>query len=61
MNMEGSILKELEQDSAVLKDVLYNFTLWLFRMTIPTMCFFEQHPTDYAERSKGWIPLKNLV
>ena len=61
MNMEDSVLNELKQDSAVLEDVLHNFTLWLFRMTIPAMCFFEQYPTDYAKRSKGWIPLKNLV
>ena len=47
---EDKILKDLCTDSEALTDLLYNFTLWLFRMSVPTVCFFEQHKTDYGKR-----------
>jgi hypothetical protein len=45
-----SILKDLRKDSETLTDLLYEFTLWLFRMSVPTICFFEQHETNYGKR-----------
>lgn len=47
---EGRILKDLREDSEPLADLLYTFTLWLFRTSIPVVCFFEQHVTDYGAR-----------
>src|SRR5437764_15046271 len=47
---EDRILKDLREDSETLTDLLYEFTLWLFRMSVPTVCFFETHETDYGKR-----------
>ena len=47
---ENKILKDLREDSETLTDLLHEFTLWLFRMSVPTVCFFEQHETDYGKR-----------
>jgi hypothetical protein len=33
-----------------LTDLLYDFTLWLFRMSVPVVCFFELDETAYGER-----------
>lgn len=59
LGSEDKILKDLRQDSEALTDLLYNFTLWLFRMSVPTVCFFEQHMTDYGKRVgfpwKEWV------
>lgn len=53
LGMEDAILKDLREDSEVLSDLLYNFTLWLFRMSVPTVCFFEMHKTDYGQKVGG--------
>jgi hypothetical protein len=58
---ESRILKDLSQDSEALMDLLYNFTLWLFRLSVPTVCFFEQHETDYGRRLGGLFSWKELV
>lgn len=47
---EGRILKDLREDSEPLVDLLYAFSLWLFRSSIPVVCFFEQHTTDYGTK-----------
>jgi hypothetical protein len=47
---EDKILRDLREDSETLTDLLHEFTLWLFRMSVPTVCFFEQHETDYGKR-----------
>ena len=52
--MEDAILKDLKEDSVVLKDVLHEFTTWLFDMSISTKCFFEQHKTDFGLTWTGW-------
>jgi hypothetical protein len=56
---ESAILKDLREDSETLGDLLYEFTLWLFRTSVPTVCFFEQHETDYGKRFgvtwKEWV------
>jgi hypothetical protein len=49
-SIEDEILKDLQEDSETLTDLLYEFTLWLLRMSVPTVCFFEQHETDYGKR-----------
>lgn len=43
-------MKDLREDSDPLVDLLYTFTLWLFRTSIPVVCFFEQHVTDYGKK-----------
>jgi hypothetical protein len=54
-----NILKDLREDSETLTDLLYNFTLWLFRESVPAVCFFELHETDCGGRyGFRW---KNLV
>ncbi|RDW67573.1 hypothetical protein BP6252_08969 [Coleophoma cylindrospora] len=49
-NTEDSILEDLREDSTALADVLHQFSLWLFRFSVPTVCFFEQYETDYGKR-----------
>jgi len=62
---EDRILKDLREDSETLTDLLYEFTLWLFRMSVPTVCFFETHETDYGKRFgfpwKGLVRIPNIV
>ena len=53
LGMDDTILKDLREDSETLNDLLYTFTLWLFRMSVPTVCFFEMHKTDYGQRLGG--------
>ena len=45
-----TILKDLCKDSETLTDLLYDFTLWLFRESVRTVCFFELYETDYGKR-----------
>lgn len=56
---ESEILNDLREDSKILSDLLQEFTLWLFRMSVSTVCFFEQHETDYGKRFgltwKEWV------
>jgi len=53
LEMSDAILKDLREDSETLNDLLYYFTLWLFRMSVPTVCFFEIHKTDYGQKVGG--------
>jgi len=53
LEMSDAILKDLREDSETLNFLLYNFTLWLFRMSVPTVCFFEMHKTDYGQKIGG--------
>jgi hypothetical protein len=62
LSTEDRILKDLQEDSETLKDLLHEFTLWLFRMSVPTMCFFEQHETDYGKRfGFSWKELVRIL
>ena len=59
---EDRILKDLRKDSETLMDLLYTFTLWLFRMSIPVVCCFEQYVTDYGARlGLHWKELVSTV
>lgn len=59
---EDRILKDLREDSETLMDLLYTFTLWLFRMSIPVVCCFEQYVTDYGARlGLKWKELVSIV
>ena len=53
LETSDEILKDLHEDSVTLKYLLYNFTLWLFRMSVSTVCFFEMHKTDYGRKVGG--------
>jgi hypothetical protein len=53
LDTEDRILKDLQEDSEALKNVLHEFSLWLFRMSVPSICFYEQYPTDYGARVGG--------
>ncbi len=48
--MSDAILKNLREDSEILNDLLYYFILWLFQMSVSTVCFFEMHKTDYEQK-----------
>lgn len=48
--IKNAILKDLREDSETLKDLLYEFTLWLFRMSVLTVYFFELYKTNYVKR-----------
>ncbi len=48
--MSDAILKNLCKDSEILNDLLYDFMLWLFWMSVSTVCFFEMHKTDYEQK-----------
>jgi hypothetical protein len=50
LGSEDAILRDLREDSETLTDLLYNFALWLSRMSVTTVCFVEQHKTDYGKR-----------
>jgi hypothetical protein len=50
MGSDDVQLSELREGSTVLTDLVHNFTLWLFRMSVNVVCFFEQHETDYGKR-----------
>ena len=56
---KDSILKDLKTDSENLADLLHQFALWLFRFSVPAVCFFEQHKTDYGKRFG--VPWKEMV
>jgi hypothetical protein len=53
LGMSDTILKDLREDSETLNLLLHNFTLWLFRMSVSTVCFFETHKTDYGQKIGG--------
>jgi hypothetical protein len=61
---EDSILKALEEHSDTLTDLLRDFSCWLFRQSVPVVCFFEQFETAYRlklRRLETVIPLKQIV
>ena len=53
LGTNDAILKDLREDSETLNDLLYEFTLWLSRMSVLTVCFFELHKTNYGQRVGG--------
>ena len=59
LGSEERILKDLQLDSEPLNDLRYKFTLWLFRYSVATVCFFEQDKTDYGR--KFGVPWKEMV
>jgi hypothetical protein len=61
LGSEKSILQDLQLYSDPLKDLIYRFTLWLFRYSVPTVCFFEQNKTDYGEKfGLSWRELVSI-
>ena len=50
LGSDETIVNDLRENSQILTDLLHNFTLWLFRMSVNVVCFFEQHQTDYGAR-----------
>lgn len=62
LGSHGSILKDLREDSETLSDMLHKFTCWLFRCTVPVVCFYELYETDYGKRWgiswKQWVRQK---
>ncbi|KAI9778778.1 MAG: hypothetical protein M1839_007868 [Geoglossum umbratile] len=58
---EERILMDLREDSEPLQDLLYPFSRWLFRYSIPIQCFFEQHKTNCAARFGNYLSWKELV
>jgi hypothetical protein len=62
LGSDDRILKELREDSETLADLLYKFSLWLFRMSVSTECFYELHETDYGARFKAkWKQLVSIL
>ena len=59
LESEDSILEDLRDDTASLRDLLYEFTLWANRFSLKIVCFFEQYRTDYGTRIG--IPWKELA
>jgi hypothetical protein len=61
LTTEDRILKDLQEESGTLKGVLDEFTLWLFRLSVPTVCFYEQYETDYGAKIGGICKWKAMV
>ena len=58
---EDRILNDLKKDSETLKQVVRDFTRWLFDNSVPTVCFYEQHVTDYGSKAGGLFTWKEMV
>ena len=58
---EDRILDDLKKDSEPLKRVVRDFTKWLFDNSVPTVCFYEQHVTDYGSRAGSVCTWKEMV
>ncbi|KAF7511786.1 hypothetical protein GJ744_003517 [Endocarpon pusillum] len=58
---ESRILQDLDRYSETLTNLLHTFSLWLFRFSVPTVCFFEQHKTNYGKRVAGLMSWEELV
>ena len=58
MDGEDRILNDLKKDSETLEQVV---TRWLFENFVPTVCFYEQHVTDYGSKADGLFPWKEIV
>lgn len=61
LTTEDRILEDLQEESGALKAVLEEFTLWLFRLSVPTVCFYEQYETDYGAKIGGLCKWKEMV
>ena len=60
-NTDSRILQDLNRDSEALADLLYIFSSWLFRSSVPVVCFFEQHRTNYGGKLKGFVSWEEMV
>jgi hypothetical protein len=58
---EDRILNDLEKDSETLKQVVRDFTKWLFDNSVPTVCFYEQYTTDYGSKLGNLCKWKEMV
>ncbi|KAN0081738.1 hypothetical protein V8E54_003036 [Elaphomyces granulatus] len=58
---EDRILNDLKRDSEPLKQVVREFTQWLFDNSVQTVCFYEQHVTDYGSKVGGLFTWKEMV
>jgi hypothetical protein len=58
---EDRILNDLKRDSEPLKQVVREFTRWLFDNSVPTVCFYEQYVTDYGSKAGGLFRWKEMV
>lgn len=45
-----AIIKDLEEDSTNQIDLLHNFSVWLRKMPVEIVCFFELKPADYGQK-----------
>ena len=45
-----AIIKDLVEDSTNQIDLLHNFSVWLRKMPIEIVCFFELKPADYGQK-----------
>lgn len=52
---EPRILRDLEEFSETMKDLVYDFGQWIHRNQVPAWCFFEQHATDLGIRAFPWF------
>ncbi|OBT38924.1 hypothetical protein VE00_10715 [Pseudogymnoascus sp. WSF 3629] len=46
----NGIIKDLEEESTNQIDLLHKFSVWLRRMSVETVCFFELKETDYGRK-----------
>jgi hypothetical protein len=58
---EDRILNDLKIYSEPLKQVVREFTKWLFDNSVPTVCFYEQYTTDYGSKVGGLCTWKEMV
>jgi hypothetical protein len=58
---EDRIVNDLKKDSEILKQVVRDFTKWLFDHSVPTVCFYEQYTTDYGSKVGGLCTWKEMV
>ncbi|OBT52075.1 hypothetical protein VE04_08013 [Pseudogymnoascus sp. 24MN13] len=49
-NSYDGIIKDLEEESTHQIDLLHSFSVWLRRMSVETVCFFELKETDYGRK-----------
>jgi hypothetical protein len=49
-NSYDGIIKDLEEESTHQVDLLHGFSVWLRRMSVETVCFFELKETDYGRK-----------
>jgi hypothetical protein len=61
LTTEDRIWNDLREESGAFKNVLDEFTLWLFNSSVPTVCFYEQYKTDYGAKMFGLWTWKQMV